>query len=193
MRYSAQSVSIDRRPGPVFDSPELQARSHRVIYSVMTLAAWLVWAWLWLPLVTLLGWYLGIRTFLREIVIPDPAAMRSSLLTYLLVILSIGILLTVWSRYNVFRFRGQERRGEVSPVTDSELSDTFRISSAALDRFRDEDSLVLEHDEDGRLAGVFASSSVVSIRSRTKLAAAGAAPGREERPRKTGEFKLSGS
>ena len=71
MRYSAQSVSIDRRPGPVFDSPELQARSHRVIYSVMTFAAWIVWAWLWLPLVTLLGWYLGIRTFLREIVIPD--------------------------------------------------------------------------------------------------------------------------
>lgn len=186
MRSSAQSVPIDHRPGLIFDSPELQARSHRVIYSVMTFVAWIVWAWLWLPLITLLGWYLGVRTFIREIVIPDSGAMWASGLVYLLVILVIGIFLIVWSRYNVFRFGGEERRREAIPVTDSELRQTFELSPAALGRFRDEDSLVVEHDEEGRVAGVFASSDVLSIRSRSTQAAAGAPPDRGERTRRTG-------
>ncbi len=167
-----QSVPIDYRASPVFDSPELQAGRHRLVYSVMTFVAWIVWAWLWLPLVTLVGWYLGVRTFIREIVIPPTGTMWMSVVAYLLVIALIGIFLIMWSRYNVLRFRGDERRRAAARVTDTEMRMRFDLSPELLARFRDEDSLVVEHDELGRITGVFESSDVLSIRRRSTRAAA---------------------
>jgi biofilm PGA synthesis protein PgaD len=174
MSTDAQPVPVDYRVNPVFDSPELQAGRHRLVYSVMTFVAWIVWAWLWLPLVTLVGWYLGVRTFIREIVIPPTGTMWMSVVAYLLVIALIGIFLIIWSRYNVLRFRGDERRRAAAQVTDTEMRMRFDLSPDLLARFRDEESLVVEHDEIGRIAGVFASSDVLSIRRRSTRAAADA-------------------
>ena len=184
MRSNAQPVPVDYGVSPVFDSPELQAGRHRLVYSVMTFVAWIVWAWLWLPLVTLVGWYLGVRTFIREIIIPDSVTIWASVLVYLLIIVLIGIFLIMWSRYNVLRFRGDERRRAAARVTDTEMRMRFDLSPDLLARFRDEDSLVVEHDEIGRIAGVFESSDVLSIRRRSTRAAAGAPQDPPERTRR---------
>jgi biofilm PGA synthesis protein PgaD len=135
----------------IFDRPDLQARRHRWAYSALTLLAWGIWMYLWLPVVTLLAWYLGIRTFIREMVIPDPRTMGTLALAYLVVVLIMGAILVVWSQYNLRRFRGQDRRRASLPVSDEETVRWFQISPEILERFRSTGSLTVEHDGEGRI------------------------------------------
>ena len=135
----------------VVDRPELQRNPQRLVYSVLTLVAWVVWVYLWLPLVTLVAWYFGLRIFLREIVIPDPRTMVTVGVVYGLVVLVLGGSLLVWSRYNVRRFRDRERREEVSPLSDQAISEWFGIPGETLAAFRSESSLTVHLDEHGQV------------------------------------------
>ncbi|MDZ7778445.1 MAG: poly-beta-1,6-N-acetyl-D-glucosamine biosynthesis protein PgaD [Gemmatimonadota bacterium] len=147
------------RPEPqsrdlVVDRPELQRDPQRIIYSSLTLIAWVAWVYLWLPLVSLIGWYFGVRIFVREIVIPDARTMTMVVLTYLAVVIVLGGTLLVWSRYNVRRFRGNERREEAPPLDDADVRDWFRIEQALLERLRSADSMILHLDDDGHIEDV---------------------------------------
>jgi biofilm PGA synthesis protein PgaD len=138
----------------IFDRPELQARRHRWVYSTLTLIAWVIWMYLWLPVVTLVAWYLGVRIFVREIVIPDPRTMLAVSIGYLLVVVIMGIVLLVWSQYNLRRFGGHDRRRTPPPVTDRETLDWFVISPEKLHGFRSGYSIIVEHDEEGAIVSV---------------------------------------
>lgn len=138
----------------VVDRPELQKRPQRVIYSTLTLIAWAVWVYLWLPLVTLVAWYFGLRVFLREIVIPDPRTMMMVGVAYLAVVVVLGGALLVWSRYNVRRFRGNERREDAPPLADSEVREWFEIQPEVLERFRSAARMTVHLDDDGQVEDV---------------------------------------
>lgn len=150
-----------RRPLPepqgrelVVDRPELQRDPQRMVYSTLTLIAWVVWAYLWLPLVSLVGWYFGIRVFVREIVIPDPRTMMMVILTYLVVVIGLGGALLVWSGYNVHRFRGKGRREDAPPLDDADVCEWFGIEQEVLERIRSADSMTLHLDDDGNIEDV---------------------------------------
>lgn len=138
----------------VVDRPELQRGPQRFIYSTLTLIAWAVWVYLWLPLVTLVAWYFGLRVFLREIVIPDPRTMLMVGIAYLIVVVLLGGALLIWSRYNVRRFRGNERREEAPPLGDAEVREWFDIPIDVLERFRSADSMTVHLDQDGHVEDV---------------------------------------
>ncbi|TVP77726.1 MAG: poly-beta-1,6-N-acetyl-D-glucosamine biosynthesis protein PgaD [Gemmatimonadales bacterium] len=138
----------------IFDRPELQARRHRWAYTTLTLIAWVVWMYLWLPLITLLAWYFGIRALIREAVIPDPGTVLSIAAIYLLVVAILGGILIGWSRYNLRRFGGKDRRKEARGVPASEVAAHFGIREDTLADMRAGRSLVLSHSPGGRVSGV---------------------------------------
>lgn len=147
------------RPEPrdhdlVVDRPELQRDPQRMIYSTLTLIAWVAWVYLWLPLASLVGWYFGIRIFVREVSVPDPGTMVMVVLTYLTVVVVLGGTLLVWSRYNVHRFRGKERRGEVPHLDDADVRDWFGVEQELLEHLRSTDSMTLHLDGDGHVKDV---------------------------------------
>ncbi|MDX1578221.1 MAG: poly-beta-1,6-N-acetyl-D-glucosamine biosynthesis protein PgaD [Gemmatimonadota bacterium] len=139
---------------PIFDLPELQTKRQRLVYSALTLTAWLFWAYLWLPLITAIGWVLGFRAFVREIVLPDPSNLVSTGTVYLIVIAALGATLVAWSRYHVHRFRGKERRSTPPRISDAEMRRWFGVSDETLRQLRRGSSLRVDYDaETGRLLG----------------------------------------
>lgn len=144
----------------IIDRPELQARRHRWTYSTLTLVAWAVWMYLWLPVVTIVAWYLGVRTFIREIMLPDRAVVLTLVLSYLAVIIVMGVILVVWSRYNLRRFRDLDRRRASPPVTDQVILEWFRCSPENMERLRVEKSVTVEYDEEGVILAVEPGSKV---------------------------------
>jgi poly-beta-1,6-N-acetyl-D-glucosamine biosynthesis protein PgaD len=119
-------VLPDRR-GLIIERPDLQPRRERVIYGTITAVAWVLWAYLWLPLVTLVAWYFGVRAFIREVVIPDRVTLLATGASYLLVIVVLGGALLVWSRYNLRRFGGEDRREASAPLGGEEIRAWFSI------------------------------------------------------------------
>lgn len=138
----------------IFDRPDLQERRQRWLHWALTLVAWAVWVYLWLPLVTFVAWYLGFRTFIREIVIPDPATMVSTGLVYLGIVAALALLLIGWSRYNLRRFGGEDRRRHVGLLTDEELLEAFHVAPETLSALRTSRIMTVHHDEDGGVQDV---------------------------------------
>lgn len=138
----------------IIDQPRLQGRTQRVVSGAVTAVAWFVWAYLWLPLATLVAWYFGVRSFVREVVIPDASTVLWTGVTYLVVIFLLGVVLLTWSRYNLRRFGGSERRAATPPLTADDITAWFGISHETLDSLRGGASLIVEHGAEGEVEGV---------------------------------------
>lgn len=150
----------ERGPGPwdrtelIINRPELQRRGQRALHGTLTALAWMVWGYLWLPLITLVAWYFGVRSFITEIVIPDRSTLVLTAIVYFIVIAVLGGSLLLWSRYNLQRFRDRSRRSASPPVTPEETMEWFELSAATLEDFRSAGSLVVEHGDDGEVTAV---------------------------------------
>jgi biofilm PGA synthesis protein PgaD len=135
----------------IIDRPELQARHRRVVYSTATLVAWALWMYLWLPLVSLLAWWFGIRSFVREFVVPETPILLRTLLIYGMVVAILALALVVWSRYNLRRFGPRGRRQAPNQVSDREIARWFGVPEDQLPSIRSADSQVVRFLEDGRI------------------------------------------
>jgi biofilm PGA synthesis protein PgaD len=133
----------------VIDRPELQARHRRVLYSTATMAAWGLWMYLWLPLVTLVAWWLGATRFFGEIVVPETRTMLTALATYLAIVACLGVALIGWSRYNLRRFGPRGRRQAPPVVADAAIAEHFQVSDEDLRRGREARTLVIHHTDAG--------------------------------------------
>jgi biofilm PGA synthesis protein PgaD len=92
----------------------------RSLATLLTLAAWSVYAYLWLPLLTALLWMFGLRTSYVRLYLEQQSA-DFPLIGHLLGLAVIcAVSLIGWAEYNRIRFQGQVRRG---PMTDASLAD----------------------------------------------------------------------
>ncbi len=139
------------REGLIIERPDLQPPGQRVAYRVVTAIAWVVWGYLWLPLITLLAWFFGVRRFVREIVVPEKSFFLATGSVYIIVILTLAGTLVLWSRYNLARFGGRDRRRHPEPLTRDEIESHFNLPDTAIDVLRSHRSTVVEYDSEGQL------------------------------------------
>ena len=92
----------------IIDDPGLQKLRHRYAYSAVTLTFWVIWIYLWLPLISFLSWVVGLNLFYKEMIVQNGYQLFFGLVGwYVLVVLIIGSILLGWAGYNLFRFRGK--------------------------------------------------------------------------------------
>lgn len=164
-----EPIPLDRST-LIIDRPNLQGRTQRAFWGGVTALAWFVWAYLWLPLVTLVAWFLGARAFVREALIPDRMTFLTSGLLYLVVVLCLALLLVGWSRYNLHRFGGEDRRKAAAPVPREAVMEAFGIDAPSLDRLRGERRIRLHHGDAGELVGVEGSEDMERLAADTSAA-----------------------
>ena len=140
---------------PLIERPDLQSRSQRTLYGALTLVFWALWLYLWVPLLALLAWSLGVQQAYKYMVVLGGYRDVLNLLGfYALVILLLGGGLVLWAVYNIIRFRGVERRTAAPPVTPAESGREFGQDPAAVARWQSAQRLYVTHDERGRIARV---------------------------------------
>lgn len=88
----------------------------RTFWGFITAVFWVVYVYLWLPLITLAMWFFGVRQARLELYL-----RTHSFDTYLLVVLPViavltGLALVAWAEYNRRRFREGDRRATTPPV-----------------------------------------------------------------------------
>ncbi|MCC6610124.1 MAG: poly-beta-1,6-N-acetyl-D-glucosamine biosynthesis protein PgaD [Burkholderiales bacterium] len=139
----------------IIERPDLQAESQRWLYLFLTLAFWLFYLYLWLPLVTLAGWAFGLWRgydvfFLHE----GYRHLITILLWYAAGIGLFSAALIGWAVYNWIRFRGEQRRRHPRPVTLIEQANHYAVQPHALASWRRAKVLVVAHDPLGRITEV---------------------------------------
>ncbi|MDP2248746.1 MAG: poly-beta-1,6-N-acetyl-D-glucosamine biosynthesis protein PgaD, partial [Nitrosomonadales bacterium] len=104
----------------------MQTPQQRTLYGALTLGFWALWFYLWLPLLALLAWSLGLQQAFKYMVVLEGYQEVIQLLgLYALIILFLGGGLIVWAVYNIIRFSGVERRTDALPVTPKEIGHHF--------------------------------------------------------------------
>ncbi len=140
---------LEPRHPEIIYRPDLQPRGQKTLFGAITMGAWAVWVYLFLPLLSLLAWAMGFDIFGRYMLQAEGPGYLITLTGYAVVVAIAALIILGWSRYQYWRFAGRDRRQSSSRVTDSMTCERFHISPADLKRIHDSRVVVLYLDEQG--------------------------------------------
>lgn len=129
-------------------------RTTRTVHGVLTLAAWAVYAYLWLPLITVVAWVLGIRTSYVELYVRNNHLDQSIFLVLLVLAVAATALLVGWAEYNRHKFGGPDRRTSPRDVEAHDIAHSFGAPIELSHHLTRAKSMRLAMAEDGRLTGI---------------------------------------
>ena len=139
----------------IIERPDLQAWQQKAVFGALTAAFWVAWVFLWLPLITLLGWlFFGQRFRLHMIELNGYQHFLNVLAAYALVIAAMSGGLILWAMYNHFRFRGVDRRKEVSAPSNAEMGHWAQHPESVVARWREYAVMTVHHDPKGGIERV---------------------------------------
>ena len=158
----------------IIDRPDLQAWHQKVLFGALTAAFWVGWMFLWLPLLTLLGWlFFGYRFHLHMIALDGYKGFLELLAVYALVIVGMGGALVLWATYNHLRFRGMDRRRMTEPPSTAVIAAMIQHPAEAIHAWRKQSILTVHHDARG---GIMRVDPAIGLVERPEMAAAETPP-----------------
>lgn len=139
----------------VINRPELQSPLQRVTTRGITLVFWVIWIYLWLPLISLVAWWVGIQLFREHMLDNDGyQALFNDMHQYALTIACIAVALIGWARYNLLRFRDKDNRKASKRVDPADQAQYFKIEAQQLCQWQTAKRLVIHHDDQGDITRV---------------------------------------
>lgn len=135
---------------PIIHHPERQGRRRRTVFTALTATAWALYFYLWLPLITLLAWVLGVRTTYGELYLKQHAVDPFLLLALPFIALVCAVVLLAWAEYNRARFSGGERRKAMGPVGEDTVALALGADPATAAALRAGRSMSLALDAQAR-------------------------------------------
>lgn len=131
----------------LIQNPRNVPRTSRTLWGAVTLLCWAAYFFLWLPLVTLLLWLLGVRQSYIELYLRKNE-IDPFLLTFLPILALIaGLSLILWAEYNRARFSGDDRREPMDSVSHNKIAIELGATTEVTRRIRDEKCCVLHMDD----------------------------------------------
>jgi biofilm PGA synthesis protein PgaD len=118
----------------------------------LTLLAWAGFFYLLergIQSVLVVGWQGPDLTFGRRFL-----ATMDTLLIYLLVAVTIGLLLFLWATYNQLRAAKSQRRSRIADVTAAELAESVNLPLDIVRGLQEQQVLILHHDNHGQLVAI---------------------------------------
>lgn len=141
----------------IINRPERQKPLQRAVFTLITMVAWTLWVSLWLPLITLIAWLLGLQDIYLKLGLDHPFRAANDLGLVLQVAVVAALSLGMWAFYNRMRFAGKQKRRanrfiditEMAPVLDASLhtAQQMRASRRSVVHFNDEGGMFLKPGE----------------------------------------------
>ena len=132
---------------PIIDRPERQGGVRRTAYGAITAVAWFAYAYLWMPLLTLLAWVLGFRTAYSELFLRENAIDAFLVLVLPLIALGCALALLGWAEYNRVRFQREDRRQVPALASYEQVDASLGARPGIGDRLRNGRILAVRVDE----------------------------------------------
>jgi len=143
---------------PIIDHMPARGPRRRFASGALTAAAWTVYAWLWVPLITAVAWFVGVRTAYLRLYMYENEIDAFLLLSLPVIALVCGILLIGWAEYNRARFANADRRKRRVKTDQEQVRVGLGASAALAARLRDGRIVRLALDDDARPVAVTSGS-----------------------------------
>lgn len=139
----------------IIERPDLQSPLQRAAAGGITFVFWVFWIYLWLPLISLVAWLIGVKLFRENIIDNDGyKALLHDVGWYALIIALIAVVQISWGRYNLLRFRDNELRKSTIPVDLATHARAFKVDPQALRQWQAAKIMVIRHDPRGDITAV---------------------------------------
>jgi biofilm PGA synthesis protein PgaD len=139
----------------LIDSPQLLSRRRRVVDGLITGFMWIVYSYLWAPLISLVAWLLGFE-FAYDVMIRAGGigTLKEVVTFYSIVVATIFVVIAGWSAINRRRFANRNRRRAIEPVSDLEIAEHFDIRYEQLVSLRNSRISHIALNEDAQIVAV---------------------------------------
>ena len=139
----------------IIERPELQSNVQRYGWSSITFIFWLLYIYLWLPLITLVAWWVGAKLFNLHIIQQNGyVGLLDKLGLYAAIIFIISAILIGWAKIEHLRFKNKPRRKDSSAVTDREVAKKYNLQEIQLVQLRLEKSVVVHFSDKGAISRI---------------------------------------
>jgi biofilm PGA synthesis protein PgaD len=139
----------------LIDSPQLLSRRRRIIDRLITGFMWIVYSYLWVPLISLVAWLLGFE-FAYDVMIRAGGyeTFIEVLWFYSAVVAAIFVVIAGWSLLNRYRFANRDRRHAIEPVSNAEIAAYFDIREKQLTVLRQSRISHVSVNHDGQIVSI---------------------------------------
>ncbi len=140
----------------IIEKPLLVPAPSRFGWALVTGFFWMVWVYLWLPLLTVVAWLSGINLFGKlagQTAAHELREFGQLVVIYAAVICIMGGSLLTWARIEFLRFRNVNRRSRPEPVSIVEVAQYAGVPVEELSRWAQSKRVVIHHDAHGRVTG----------------------------------------
>lgn len=142
-------MKIDLR---LIQKPEKQSTTRRTAWGVVTGVFWLIYAYLWLPLLTLILWLLGVRTAVFELYLRDHKVEPFLLIVVPMIAIVATVIMIIWAEYNRARFAGTDRRHSADNIPIHIVAEDLGANEAVIASMATAKIIVLHMDDNARPA-----------------------------------------
>lgn len=150
---------VDSYQPPIINAPHLLSRRRQLRERAITGLMWTLYAYLWTPLLSLMAWWTGLDIAYETMVENGGwEGLLSVARWYGIAIALIFVIIAVWSYSNRRRFRNNEKRRFIPPVSDQDLMLHFAVAPEQLEVMREGGIMAIDLDEGGNILAVNASS-----------------------------------
>ncbi|MBU2570573.1 MAG: poly-beta-1,6-N-acetyl-D-glucosamine biosynthesis protein PgaD [Gammaproteobacteria bacterium] len=136
----------------IINSPSLQSLKQKYISAALTFIFWILWFYLWIPVITLLSWWAGADMFYLQMIELGGVELLFQDLEFILKCIALlGGSLAVWAAYNYYRFRNLERRTPLPNVSKEALAQHFGIDPKSLTDLQNAKYINVQFDDNGKI------------------------------------------
>ena len=140
----------------IIENSKLQPKMLRSAWLAMTMLLWLVYAYLWLPLISLFAWWLGYKTFkYHMITLNGISGFENLLFVYLIIIMILGSFLLGWARLEKSRFKNKSRRSVAKAVNNHALASYFKVAEPTLATMQTKKVVMVNFNKQGEMAELY--------------------------------------
>ena len=137
----------------IIERPDLQTLTQRFGSMSLTFVFWLLYLYLWLPVISAFAWLTEGYFFYDNLIANEGyVGLEDILIIYAYVVLAMNIAFFAWARINFRRFRGTERRSLVSPVETVQIAQRFHVPAQVVRGWQQSKSMVIYFDHRGEIA-----------------------------------------
>jgi biofilm PGA synthesis protein PgaD len=139
----------------IIERPELQSDVQRVGWATVTFIFWVLYVYLWLPLLTLAAWWIAVTLFNYHMVeLHGYVGVVEKLGVYSVTICIISVILIGWAEVNRMRFKNQLRRMDNVDVTVYEVAEKYNIDADKLAELRQKKSMIVHFSDKGAISEI---------------------------------------
>ena len=135
---------------------QMLSAGHRTREVIVTSLLWVVYGYLWLPVISLVAWYYGID-FAYDLVLQagGPETLIITLIWFSIVTLLVLLVIVTWSGFQYSRFKGKgERRNRVAPADMEAEREFWQIGEALQAQLKSNKTQTISLGTDGRIKSV---------------------------------------